>query len=155
MLFLLDLLLRIIASRWRCLRFRCLRVVTLQFTPNLTKCIFYTLETIFDSYPLIPPKSLGVFPHFIGILQGIGNALHGNNFIHIAESRFVIDVSDVLALAGGFTLITVQAAQGLARIVTHDDLALADSDIGSDNNINYLIFFLKLSLPYKVGKASP
>ena len=111
-----------------------------QGAPELGEGVRQTIKTLFNLNPLVPPKVFRVFPHFIGILQGIGDALHANNLVYITESRFVVDIGDTLAFAGGLSLIAVQTVQGLAGIVSHNNFTLTDSDIGSDNNINYLFF---------------
>ena len=119
-----------------------------QGAPELGEGVRQTIKTLFNLNPLVPPKAFRVFPHFIGILQGIGNALHANNLVYITESRFGVDIGDTLVFAGALVLVAVQAIQGLAGIVAHNNLALADSDIGSNNNINYLFFpFLKIISP--------
>ena len=135
-----SLLLRIIANRGRRVRLFWLLFLAAQSAPKLAERILQTSKGILDVCPLIAPKILGAFPHFIGILQGIGNALHGNNIIYIGEGCFVINIGHALAFTGGLSLIAVQTVQGLAGIVSHNNFTLTDSDIGSDNNINYLFF---------------
>lgn len=83
---------------------------------ELGKGVRQIIKTLFNLNPLVPPKTFRIFPHFIGILQGIGNALHGGNLVHIADGRFVVDIGDTLAFAGDFGLIAVQTVQGLAGI---------------------------------------
>ena len=86
-------------------------------------------------------EAAGVCGEFIQGIQHVGCSIRVQYGVHIGKGRIQIDVyiSCLLSLHG-LRRIAVQTVQGLAGIVAHDDLALADSDIGSDNNITYLIF---------------